>query len=195
MRLIAPILAAVAVAGAGCHDKAAVPWVDPCSPACVAGEVCWAGACVPEAACAAPYAVCAFADQASGCTDLRDDPHNCGGCGLQCLRGVCQNGVCRAASVSCAAAGLSDCVDVRGSPYCAYLGGDLLDCGACGNACDLGAGELCAAGVCQPAGTACEALSLEPCPTGCVDLTSDPFNCGRCGNVCLFGCDGRGGCR
>jgi hypothetical protein len=195
LRRLAPILAAAAVAAVGCHDKAAVPWLDPCSPACVAGEACWAGACVPEAACVAPYAVCDFADQTAGCTDLRDDPYNCGGCGLQCLHGVCQGGVCRGAGHSCAEAGLAECVDAGGDSYCAYLGGDLLDCGACGTACDVAAGETCAAGVCQPAGTTCESLGLEACPLGCVDLLSDPFNCGQCGNACMFGCDGLGGCR
>lgn len=194
MRLPAllPIVALVLV---GCHDDQKAPWPSACAPSCAAGEVCWAGGCLPGAACAAPFTACAYDDDSLGCTDLRDDPFNCGGCGLRCLAGSCLNGICRSGDKPCAEAGLSECTDADGNRYCAYLPGDDLDCGACGNACDFGAGERCAAGACQPAGTTCESLALTACPLGCSDLVTDPYNCGQCGNVCLFGCDGLGACR
>jgi hypothetical protein len=190
------LLLAVVVSGMGaCHGGDAVAWLDPCDGACAAGEVCWAGTCQPDSACSAPHAACAYSDGAMGCTDLRDDPFNCGGCGLRCVGGVCQEGVCRAASNTCAGAGLADCVDAFGHSYCAYLDGEPLDCGACGNACDVAAGEFCAAGACRAAGTTCDELGLASCPTQCADLQNDPYNCGTCGNVCMFGCDGLGACR
>ncbi|MBI5481471.1 MAG: hypothetical protein HY906_21615 [Deltaproteobacteria bacterium] len=192
---MAPPVVAAVVAMAGCGHGKPVDWVDPCNGACVAGEVCWAGTCVPESACVTPYVACAYSDEALGCTDVRDDPFNCGGCGLQCLGGVCLEGVCRAGSNSCAGAGLSECVDAGGHAYCAFLDSDQLDCGACGNACDVGAGDVGAAGACQPASTICDELGLTSCPTGCSDLVSDPYNCGECGNVCMFGCNGLGACR
>jgi len=189
------LLAAAAAWIGGCGDHPVPPWVDPCGAACVAGEVCLAGSCQPDSACTAPFTVCTYSNDAMGCTDLRDDPYNCGSCGLRCLDGACLGGVCRSASNSCASAGLSDCQDAGGNAYCAYLGGDALDCGACGNACSLAAGEHCAAGTCQAAGTVCSDLGLAECPSGCADLPNDPYNCGQCGNVCMFGCDGSGSCR
>jgi hypothetical protein len=179
----------------GCGGGKKVPWVDACSPACPSGEVCWAGSCLPAAACAAPFTACPYSDDALGCTDLRADPFNCGGCGLRCLGGVCLESVCRDESKSCASVGLAECVDAAGQAYCAFVDNDPLDCGACGTACDVAAGEQCAAGACQPAGTTCESLGRTPCPSGCADLPTDPYNCGQCGNVCLFGCDGLGACR
>jgi hypothetical protein len=195
MRRLAPIMlvAAAALTG-GCGGGASVPWVDPCGGACAAGEVCWAGACQTDTACAAPYKACPFSDEALGCTDLREDPYNCGGCGVQCLGGVCLNGVCRSDSNTCASAGLTDCMDAEGHTYCPCVDNDPFDCGACGVVCDVAGGESCAAGTCR-AVTDCQSLDLAPCASGCSDLVTDPYNCGECGNVCMFGCDGLGACR
>ena len=179
----------------GCGGGKKVPWVDACSPACQSGEVCWAGSCQPEAACATPFSACPYSDGAPGCTDLREDPFNCGGCGLQCMDGSCLDGVCRNENDTCASAGLSGCVAPDGRAYCAFLDDDPLDCGACGYACDVAAGELCAKGTCQPAGFDCTQEDLAVCASGCSDLLTDPYNCGQCGNVCMFGCDGLGACR
>jgi hypothetical protein len=189
------ILAALVLLCGGCGDGHKRPYVDACSPACAAGEVCWAGICQPEAVCGAPFKACPYDDDALGCTDLRRDPYNCGGCGLQCFAGVCLEGVCRDSRNDCASAGFAECPDVDGNPYCAVLDNDPFHCGACGTVCDAAAGERCAAGACQPAGTTCESLDRAACPSGCADLLADPYNCGQCGNVCLFGCDGTGACR
>ena len=188
------LLAAAVVAAGGCSDGKPAPWVDPCGGACQAGEVCWAGTCQPDAACAAPFKACPYSDDALGCTDPRKDPYNCGGCGVQCLGGRCLNGVCRSDSNTCAGAGLTECASADGYTYCAYVDNDPFDCGACGNVCDVTAGELCAAGTCRTV-TDCQSLDLEPCASGCSNLATDPYNCGHCGNVCMFGCDGVGACR
>jgi hypothetical protein len=188
------VLVAAIVAPGGCSDGTLVPWVDPCGASCQAEEVCWVGACVPVAACAAPHTSCPFDDDAPGCTDPRKDPFNCGGCGLRCLDGVCLNGVCRDASNTCASAGLTECQDAAGRTYCAYVGNDAMDCGACGTVCDAAGGQICAAGICR-AVTACQEVGLTACASGCSDLLVDPYNCGRCGNVCMYGCDGSGACR
>jgi hypothetical protein len=193
--LAAALLAVLTLALGGCKGHKKVPWVDECSPACAAGEVCWAGTCQPEAACAEPLHACPFTDGAMGCTDPRTDPYNCGGCGLQCMGGSCLDGVCRGSGNTCAGAGLSECVDADGHTHCAFLENDPLDCGACGTACDVAAGEVCAKSACQAAGSTCEQLELATCPSGCADLLTDPYNCGECGNVCMFGCDGLGTCR
>jgi hypothetical protein len=56
---------------------------------------------------------------------------------------------------------------------------DTLNCGACGNSCQVG--QSCESGTCE-----CQA-GLDACESGCVDTAADADNCGSCGNVCPAG--------
>ncbi len=85
-----------------------------------------------------------------GCSDLLNDPNNCGGCDDRCpnagpnqLR-LCKKGLC---AFECAS-GFADCngdpsdgceVDLKKHPE---------HCGACGNSCDIAAGQPCVSGKC-----------------------------------------------
>ena len=86
------------------------------------------------------------------CTDLATDPDNCGACGVRCVTtstvgnsvGICVYGSC---TLSCAQ-GWGDC---NGDPRdgCeGNLSSDPRNCGACGNACDVLAGQPCIASRC-----------------------------------------------
>ncbi len=107
------------------------------------------------------------------CTDLLNDPANCGACGAVCAQGhVCTSGAC---VLSCQE-GYADC-----SGTCRDLMTDQYNCGTCGLTC--AAGYLCIDGSCAP-----------DCPDGytscsgiCKNLTNDPANCGECSNACAAG--------
>ena len=84
------------------------------------------------------------------CTDLLTSPRNCGACAHYCLASapnqvpVCKDGIC---DVECAP-GFADC---NGDPLdgCEVdLNKDPSHCGACGNECDLRAGQPCIEGRC-----------------------------------------------
>jgi len=66
--------------------------------------------------------------------------------------------------------------EVNCNGACADLATDVSNCGACGNACAIGA--TCTSGVCDcPAGTVL-------CSGVCADLATDVSNCGACGIAC-----------
>jgi hypothetical protein len=97
----------------------------------------------------------------------------CSACGKDPSRlaGSCGNYVC-------CGAGRTSC-----GGYCADLGFDPYNCGACGNVCaapgpyEQGA---CIDGRCE---YACVEGAVE-CAGGCTFLEWDPSNCGACGNLC-----------
>jgi hypothetical protein len=62
----------------------------------------------------------------------------------------------------------STCVDLQNDP---------ANCGQCGNACDMDAGQGCRDGLCCAAGDTI-------CNGACSNLNTDPMNCGACGVVC-----------
>lgn len=94
------------------------------------------------------------------CTDLEQDPRNCGRCGRPCPPGqVCVGGEC---TTECPQA-LTKCGD-----NCAELKRDIKNCGRCRHHCRFangGAIPLCCGGT-------------------CVDGSVHPGNCGRCGHSC-----------
>ncbi len=94
----------------------------------------------------------------SACVDLMSDAKNCGSCGTVCLRvdpldpggraanvtATCEKGVC---NLQCDP-GFDDC-NADPSDGCeTNLNSDPGNCGACGNGCDVAAGQPCIGGKC-----------------------------------------------
>jgi Stigma-specific protein, Stig1 len=105
------------------------------------------------------------------CVDARNDPNNCGGCGLHCTSTqVCVNGACSEGCgpnlIRCG----NLCVDSQSDPG---------NCGGCGMQC--GADTYCVAGQCSFSCPAPNQLCSGPT---CIDTANDSKNCGACGNVC-----------
>jgi hypothetical protein len=80
-----------------------------------------------------------------------------------------------------------------GSVACIDHSTDPLNCGGCGVECL--SDELCIAGGCDAAGTACPAEAPDQCTDGsgllfCTDTMTDPLNCGSCNYECPLGCAG-----
>jgi hypothetical protein len=144
--------------------------------------------CVPQG----PMGVCACDTMApdggdliqcsSGCVHQSSDPHNCGGCGIQCETGICNNGVC----LCNPDAGILQCMPTR----CADVNSDKTNCGACGNDCTQNGtltfpNIVCKAGQCRCQGgqdyICPEPVSPFPATLACIDVSMDSNNCGGCG--------------
>lgn len=119
----------------------------------------------------------------SYCSDLNNDFHNCGGCGVVCdepgpnAQSACVDGYCDQWCV----AGAVACNGV-----CTLVNSDPNNCGGCGKVCG-GSTPYCDRGVCTV--NDCEP-GFAKCNGECVDVNWDPLNCGACGHVCPynFGC-------
>ena len=174
-----------ACCGGGCIDATSDPTncaacgnVCPASAAYCVDGTC-AAACTPPPG--LPVALC-FNPGTNTCwtADLKNDPQNCGTCGVACSEPnpFCVNGVCAAVchQGTCpemTARGLG-CVENDTMS-------DGANCGACGQICPSD-NPLCTSGQCGP------------CPLGycsapgprctLVNETIDPLNCGACGTVC-----------
>lgn len=120
----------------------------------------------------------------SGCTDLRDDPMNCGTCDRVCTTSMpfaaptCVAGVC---GVTCAP-GYHDC-----SGTCV----SATDPATCGTRCTpcpvpMGGMATCTGGAC---GITCDP-GLTACSGECVDIMTSRPHCGGCGRVCMGACVG-----
>jgi hypothetical protein len=103
---------------------------------------------------------------ASGCTDLGQDPQNCGACGNVCPSTICTYGICypSAGTAACAQTCPPGTGCVNGS--CFGLPSQTL-----GMFCALPEGNV---------GIYCD-------ETGCEDLADDPNNCGGCAVKCPSG--------
>ena len=106
---------------------------EPCpwdAPTCVEGECCWDNATLCP----------------GGCTDLWNDPNNCGGCGTICNPGFCCGG--------------GACVS------------EATSCGGCGIFCE--SGQFCIEGQCQNAGpdppTECPPCTVPDGNGGCIPI-------------------------
>jgi hypothetical protein len=150
--------------------------------------------------------VVVFGEITGTCTDIQNDPRNCGACGNDCGELTCQNYACfhlvdeaLGVQLACETQGLAECGGV-----CVDVASDPTNCGACGYACG---GFACVLGSCVELASApeiespgipsadlqltCEAQGLADCLGVCVDLSADPANCGACGHACAGGhiCD------
>jgi hypothetical protein len=153
------------------------------------------------------------------CTDIGGDFLNCGGCGMACPGGwnccasqcsnptadtvncgvcgnVCTvaNGAAKCALRSCAIAacnpGWADCNGAYADGCETHTDNNVLNCGACNNACFIPRamamciGGMCNIGVCLPPYGDCNRLVADGCET---NLGSDNANCGACGMACPSG--------
>ena len=150
-----------------------------------AGYTCVAGTCTAQVSCQGGPA-CAGVDQccASGCTNVDTDPYNCGGCGRACVYGApCVGGVCEA---TCNGGPVCTGVDTCCYTGCTDTQTNPNNCGGCGYACPPN--FTCVASTCTPpitcnGGPPCSGVQ-QCCPSGCVDIDTNPDNCGKCGLVC-----------
>lgn len=143
----------------------------------------------------------------NSCSDLKNDPLNCGACGNKCaIGGSCCSGTCQqsdgkncggcgnacpADHPNCSvnlSIGQATCVDVKGCAVwetfcgsaCVNANADRGNCGACGKTCPDS--QICSGGACQ----ACWPGTTY-CSGECVSTLFDTRNCGGCGNVCADG--------
>jgi hypothetical protein len=151
--------------------------------------ICANGAC-SFGGCLEGFADCND-DPSDGCeVNVFNDPDNCGACDNQCsflnASAICTGGNCAIGECDY---GFDHC-DLEGPVGCEtfILGGDVNNCGACGNVCNLphAALQLCSAGTCQLLGCEFGWGNCDGNPaTGCEhDLNNDSDNCGECGNKC-----------
>lgn len=169
-----------------------------CGKVCAPGAACTEGRCgSPPASTTCPPNTPVQCKDASGnpyCTDGKNDPHNCGGCGLVCAPGgVCLDGRCDASGM-CPADRSELCRNPDGTAWCTNFRFDPQNCGACGKSC--GPNAACNEGVCVGIGTSpCPSNLPMQCrdpkdPTGqafCTDPQTDAYNCGGCSIVCQPG--------
>jgi hypothetical protein len=95
-------------------------------------------------------------DCTGSCVDLKSDKQNCGACGATCSWGanatlypLCEYGSCVFRCIE----GFADC-NGSAEDYCEVnTDTDPNNCGACGHACDVVAGQACVHGRC----------AVEPC--------------------------------
>ncbi len=126
-----------------------------CGIVCKAGEECVDEGNGPE--CAVPCARVGKTACIDGCKDLLTDVNACGSCNGPCASArphqvaACTKGVC---TYDCAP-GWGDCNGDSSDGCETDLGVHPSHCGACGNACDLTAGQPCIEGQCLM--TTCDA--------------------------------------
>lgn len=134
-----------------------------CGIACDAGQECQPDTFGnPMCACPAGETYCGscystWPHGCSGaCVDTTTDLYNCGGCGAGCgfnydtVYAVCEYGSCDYRCLG----GTADC-NGNIEDYCEVkTDSDPYNCGACGNACNVDAGQACVHGRCV----------VEPCP-------------------------------
>ena len=200
-----------------------------CGNSCPAGKICKDGICQSISL----LDICPdFAPDKCGstCTNFNIDKNNCGACGNRCHSSeVCIEGkcvlvpTCPIGSLACGnnCCSLSQSCDQitlsctpqicqTGQTQCGSLcvdtSKDRLNCGVCGNRCEID--ELCINGQCvssscgngkcdstencstcpQDCGS-CECTSENPnlCNGICTNILTDSNNCGECGQICPVG--------
>ncbi len=175
----------------GCEDTSSDPNnCGGCGHVCAPGQSCVESVCQMgpnchgEPACTGAQSCCA-----SGCTNTKTDPENCGGCGLPCAPGdTCAGGMCQT-MIACGDGGVCTGTQTCCPSGCTDTTGDPLNCGGCDMPCppdDTCVSSTCVAPLTCNGGPACTAPD-QCCSSGCVDTTGDPNNCGHCGTTCPLG--------
>lgn len=125
------------------------------------------------------------------CVDLKTSVDNCGECAKKCdgasnADATCADSACGLACTT----GFGNC-DMDAVNGCeATLGTDLMNCGACGNACALAnatpacAAGMCGIGQCNADFDNCDMNATNGCEA---NLNADLENCGACGTKCGAG--------
>lgn len=191
---------------------------DGCDAACAVelGWDCASGACVPI--CGDGFVVGAEAcddrnDQACGtCNETCDGPGT-GRCpsgtgcvrGLDCERGLCDEGSCGPSCVGrtcddpalpyCENGVCNECDVFSGAgcadptPYCGGTGGVGFECVECADGAHCPADRpICDFGTCRGcvAFAECGGGGFDCCDGACVFTSTDPMHCGSCGTVCAI---------
>jgi hypothetical protein len=188
------------------------PATSNCSVSCPSDMFCTSGGCRPKTCQGGglPGGSCLAGSGAAGmccpqgftstCVNPTNDPQNCGGCGISCGTGTCNNGVCSNIAAPCSAGHLGQFCNLdAGTSHVCCPGGGCIDtsddeknCGRCGNAC--GNGLTCVAGACVA--LSCTSVTQNQqcpydggaggncCSNNCVDRKTDVANCGACGRLC-----------
>lgn len=126
-----------------------------CGNKCTGGKQCVDEGNGPE--CAIPCARFGMTECPTGCIDLLNDPTSCGACNAACRppgknqKRACEKGVC----VYDCEPGFADCNGDPADGCEVNLSIHPANCGACGNACNIAAGQPCVEGKCLT--VACEA--------------------------------------
>lgn len=147
-----------------------------CGNVCLQGEQCTNGICLCNGPNNSPQQcregqLCC---EGRGCTDVLNDPFNCGACGNQCGAGeFCAEGACTCGSVS-GTSGANACGDGEAccgsSPQCVPRDDALCECGD--GSCSIG--QACCT-VTDNNGDDRDA---------CFSTDRDIEHCGSCGNIC-----------
>jgi hypothetical protein len=119
-----------------------------------------------------------------GSGSCNNTDNKCSGKGETCTDNLCY---CNASD------GWGRCTKEPDAPDCAYLAGDMDNCGACGRRCKDT--DICEKGKCIP--QPCDRGETS-CRQGCRDLKASDDACGSCNHACRtdlgFSCD-NGACR
>ncbi len=168
-----------------------------CGTVCAGGPDALAVSCSASTcqidACAANRADC-DGTVSNGCETRTDSIDDCGGCGRTCLMpfgmGVtdmnCEAGRCVVATCE---EGVDDCNGQLSDGCERDTSSDILNCGACGNACTMTSSfPMCVSGTCF---SECVPGETEDCDgdpsNGCETRLDTPSDCGGCGVVCPVG--------
>jgi len=151
--------------------------------------------CGDGSACGEGTQCCGDGESAS-CLDVREDPNNCGGCGIVCQAGpnavaTCRDGQC-VKSATCTAP-YGACDPARPDDCVVNTDTSSEHCGVCGNTCSPSQATGCVDGTCA-CGEGPSCMGGETCcgtaGASCVDLTvgspngHSVTNCGECGRSC-----------
>ncbi len=132
---------------------------------------------------------------ATGCeADVRDDDHNCGGCGRSCARENADSGCNGSGSCNFAChTGFADCnndLPLATSDGCEIdTRSAIAHCGACNAACNLPnavpgcTSSGCTIEACNGDFANCDTSTTNGCET---NLANDVNNCNACNNKCSF---------
>lgn len=200
---------------AGCRDLSNDPEnCGSCGNECGPNEVCRPGGMCGLGVCACPgepdggtceTEAALRCCPGTGCTDVDEDPHNCGACendcmadddhgpqGDRCVTNFIGMRYCACGAWEIVCFGTQWCTEVThpdNSCGCRDLNSDPRHCGDCWYRCDEN--ESCDEGSCTCGDHEqdCEGTQNDfCCPTsGCVDLNTDSLHCGTCGFDCETG--------